>query len=78
MANNGTIITPPVGFRDVQQVISESYDDLGRLCRSVKINKWAKFKPVAKANVVRQLTYEELSNARFGLTPIVNATLSRT
>ena len=75
MANNGTIITPPVGFRDVQQVISESYNDLGRLCKSAKINKWAKFKPVVKAGIVRQLTYEELSNAKFGLTPIVNATL---
>lgn len=44
--NNG-IITAPVTIQDVQITIGDASVDLGDLCQSGKINKWARFKPVA-------------------------------
>lgn len=76
MANNGTLITPPIVMPDdLAQVLGISGTDLAASCSSAKINKWAKFKPVVVANVIRQLTYAELANTRFGLTPALNTSL---
>ena len=68
-------ITGPVSIADIRRALGVTSVKAGELCTSSAINKWAKFKPVVKAGIVRQLTYEELSNAKFGLTPIVNSTL---
>lgn len=40
------VITAPVSINDVQQALGLSDGDLGTLCRSDKINKWSKHKPV--------------------------------
>ena len=39
------IITAPIGLYDVMVALGESKEDIGTLCTSDKINKWAKFKP---------------------------------
>ncbi len=46
MGHSNGKITAPVSIYDVQKTLGESSTDLGTLCRSLKINKWAKFKPV--------------------------------
>lgn len=45
MLSNGKI-TAPVSISNVKECLSESTYNLGRLCTSSKINKWAKYKPV--------------------------------
>lgn len=42
--SNG-IITAPVSIDDVHDALGESSYDLGTLCMSQKINRWARFKP---------------------------------
>lgn len=42
--SNGKI-TAPVSIDDVKSVLGESSNDLATLCRSSKINVWAKYKP---------------------------------
>lgn len=44
---NGTKIVAPVGVEDVRRVLGEASTDIGTLCTSDKINRWAKFKPYA-------------------------------
>lgn len=51
-------VTPNIGVSvaDVQRALGEySTGDVGRLCRSAKINKWARLKPVRVGGVYRQL-----------------------
>lgn len=43
--SNGEIWAP-VGWEDVRRALGEKFEDIGRLCRSEKINKWARYKPV--------------------------------
>ena len=40
------IIQAPVSIADVRTVLGETSNDLATLCKSEKINMWAKFKPV--------------------------------
>nr|DAI28399.1 MAG TPA: hypothetical protein [Caudoviricetes sp.] len=40
------IIQAPVSIADVKTVLGETSNDLATLCRSDKINMWAKFKPI--------------------------------
>jgi len=40
------IIQAPVSIADVKTVLGETSNDLATLCKSEKINMWAKFKPV--------------------------------
>ena len=40
------IIQAPVSIADVKTVLGETSNDFATLCRSDKINMWAKFKPV--------------------------------
>ena len=40
------IIQAPVTIADVKTVLGETNNDLAALCRSDKINMWAKYKPV--------------------------------
>ena len=53
MAYSG-IITAPISIYDVQQALGVSLTDVGRLCSSPAINKWARYKPVPKAGVAIQ------------------------
>lgn len=48
-ANNA--ISAPVSIYDVQRALGNSSSCLGTLCRAVNINKWAKYKPVAKNKI---------------------------
>lgn len=41
------IITEPIGLYDVMVALGESREDIGTVCTSAKINKWAKYKPYA-------------------------------
>ena len=49
MAYSNGIITAPVSIGDVQRAIGSTANDVGRLCVSANINKWAKYKPVRSA-----------------------------
>ena len=42
--NNGKI-TPPISIDDVKSVLGEPSNDIATLCKSAKINMWAKYKP---------------------------------
>lgn len=59
MPHSNGYITAPVSISDVRQVLNVSYDDLGLLCLSPAINKWAKYKPVGKAKL---FTNDELNS----------------
>lgn len=48
MAHSSGYITAPVSISDVQQTLSDYSNDLGTLCRSALVNRFAKFKPVSK------------------------------
>lgn len=51
MANSsGTISSPVRQLTDVKAVLGESVNTLSGLCKSTKINKWAKYKPVVYAS----------------------------
>lgn len=45
MALSNNKITAPVSVDDVKSVLGESSNDLAALCKSSKINVWAKYKP---------------------------------
>jgi hypothetical protein len=57
MAHNGNIITAPVSILDVQSVLGTSNPNLDVLCKSERINMWAKWKPI-KAPVIGLMTSE--------------------
>ena len=50
------LIVPAVGMAasvgDIEQTLSEPSGDLGTLCQSTHINRWAKYKPVKRANAL--------------------------
>lgn len=46
MSYNNGFISAPVSIYDVQKTLGVSSSDLGTLCRSAYVNKWAKYKPV--------------------------------
>lgn len=74
MAYNGSIVyvdntvTPPngVSVHDVQQALGVSAQDVGSLCRSVVINKWAKYKPIRLSGVVIPITDAQRKAANYG------------
>lgn len=61
------IITAPVGLYDVMVALGESKEDIGTLCTSDKINKWAKFKPY-RINQPFDITDTQRKAINFGLT----------
>lgn len=70
MANNGGIITAPVRLiADVKTVLGETSNDLSALCKSSKINMWAKYKPI-RYNSTSALTESQRAYRGYG----VNAT----
>lgn len=59
----GDTITAPIGLGDICRLLRERTMDLGSLCQSKTINKWAKYKPVSNY----ELEYEdELNTTRDG------------
>lgn len=63
ISEDGTTILAPIGLADVRRVLRENTTDLGSLCSSKTINKWAKYKPVSN----HELEYEsELNSTRDG------------
>lgn len=59
MPHSNGYITAPVSISDVRQVLNASSNDLGTLCISPAINKWAKYKPVGKNKIS---TIDELNS----------------
>lgn len=57
MATSNGEITAPVSIRDVQVTLGDGSNDLGALCQSTRINRWARYKPVklAKISTIDQL-----------------------
>lgn len=56
---DGNVVLAAVGLGDICRVLRENTTDLGSLCRSRAINKWAKYKPVSNT----ELEYEDELNA---------------
>ncbi len=50
----------------VAQAIGVGSNDVGTLCKSNKINKWSKWKPISLAEVT-PITIDDLKNSNFGL-----------
>ena len=71
MSFSGGLIRKPVGVTDVQQALSTASGDVGVLCTSGNINKWAKYKPV-RFNKVGILTETERMSVKYGLVPYEN------
>lgn len=61
------IVTAPIGLYDVMVALGESKEDIGTLCTSDKINKWARFKPY---NIPQpfDITETQRKAINFGLT----------
>lgn len=67
MANSNGRITAPIGLdSDIPVVLGVSSKDLGTLCKSSTINKWARWKPVRYAKWA-PITLSELQSTNFGL-----------
>lgn len=72
MPTSNGIITAPVSIEDVRITLGVSSTDLGILCTSSKINKWARYKPIALKHVntpdhPRPITEEEKRRNNQGL-----------
>lgn len=65
MSVNGTTIVEPVSITDVRTVLGESAYDLASLCRSSRINKWARYKPVisSRTDITSRALYEQMASA---------------
>lgn len=64
-------ITAPVTTTDVGTVLQSSSRNVGVLCSSNDINKWAKYKPV-RYQTVTKLTESQLKSVNYGLVPSEN------
>lgn len=64
MSVNGTTIVEPVSITDVRTVLGESAYDLASLCRSSRINKWARYKPVisSRTDITTRAQYEQMAS----------------
>lgn len=65
---NDSVITAPVTVSDVKQCLSENTYNVGKLCTSNNINKWAKYKPV-RYNKTSGITDQERYYVNYGLDP---------
>ena len=66
---NGYIhATDALSVSEVAVMLDVSSQDVGSVCTSSSINKWARYKPVNYRSVSR-LTNEQLKSVQFGLTP---------
>lgn len=66
--SNGKI-TAPVSIEDVKSILGESSNDLATLCKSDKINKWSKNKPI-KHNCLFKPTEAQKKEANYGISNI--------
>ena len=64
--NNGKV-TAPVSLYDVMTALGESKEDVGTLCTSDKINRWAKYKPY-RINQPGDISDTQRKYVNFGLT----------
>ena len=68
MAYSNNRITAPVNQYDVQRALGISSPDWGELCTSIRINKWARYKPVrTTTKLVPPITYSTRKGVNFGL-----------
>lgn len=72
MSNSNGIISKPVSIDDVRTVLGESSTVLNTLCRSDRINKWSKHKPVEYNSPVG-ITDDAIKSKNFGLKPGVKS-----
>lgn len=64
------LITHPIGVAEVCQVIGGNSTDVGYVCHSSSVNKWALFKPVVRANLLD--TTSQLNNDKTWNTSLSN------
>lgn len=77
MSVDGSKITAPVSISDVNTVLGAGTNDLGSLCKHTNINKWARFKPVVRKNLLGiSDDYYKADTLDFGLTPKQSTSLS--
>lgn len=69
MSVSNGIISAPVSIDDVKSVLGESSNDLATLCKSDKINKWSKNKPI-KHNCLFKPTEAQKKEANYGISNI--------
>ena len=69
MSNTNSLIssTDVRQFQDVKTVLAETVNNLGSLCRSGKVNKWSKWKPIIYATV-SGITEQILKSQNYGFT----------
>ena len=67
-------IKKPVSIYDVQQAIGLASNDLGTLCKSDRIRKWAKYRPIeyhpGGVNFVKVLTLANRASVNYGINNI--------
>lgn len=66
MSYSNGIISAPVNTDDVRAVTGENSHDVGTLCMSIKINGWAKFKPLS-INQAASITDAQRKQNNYGL-----------
>ena len=67
--SNGKIVAP-VSIDDVKSILGESSNDLATLCKSTKINKWSKNKPI-KHNCLFKPTEAQKKEVNYGISNIL-------
>lgn len=68
MSNSNGIISKPIDLKaDIATVLGESSTNLGTLCKSAKVNKFSRVKPIIYASVV-ELTDAQRKSKNYGLT----------
>ena len=69
MSYNSGLIQDPVSVYDVRQAIGSSSTDVGTLCKSDSVNKWAKYKPI-KFATIGILTTQNITSKNYGIVDI--------
>lgn len=67
MYSGNVITSAPISTSDIGAVVQSSSHDVGTLCKSSNINKWARYKPVSYATTTK-LTEDQLRSTNYGLT----------
>ena len=57
----------PINVADISSCLSHPSRDVGALCRSPRINEWAKYKPISGLDVVTPLTEEQRRMHNYGM-----------
>lgn len=67
MAYSNGKITAPISINDIKNALGDGSNDLGTLCKSSKINMWARFKPVIYPRNF-DITDADRASANYGIT----------